>query len=158
MNLSLAQLNYTFQTKPLLIGGKAMEYYDLRPAGADIDFVITDEDYTALAQQYPDHRKDLWGDLGVCAAEFEIWRTICLFDYAYLAAGALDEGDYLVIALDKLLFLKTLAMKHDEKYQRDVALLVKKILDDQYGRWWPTLAPARQQAYLSQQQAVQKAE
>ena len=158
MNLSLAQLNYTFQTKPLLIGGKAMEYYDLRPAGADIDFVITDADYTALAQQYPDHRKDLWGDLGVCVAEFEIWRTICLFDYAYLAPGALDEGDYLVIALDKLLFLKTLAMKHDEKYQRDVALLVKKILDDQYGRWWPTLAPERQQVYLNQQQAAQKAE
>lgn len=134
MNISLAKLQYAFQAKPLLIGGKAMEYYSLRPAGADIDFVITDEDYTALAQQYPDHRKDLWGDLGVCVAEFEIWRTICLFDYTYLSAGALDVGDYLVIALDKLLFLKTLAMQHDEKYQRDVALLVKKILDDQYGR------------------------
>ena len=158
MNISLTTLHYTFQTKPLLIGGKAMEYYDLRPAGADIDFVITGEDYTALAQQYPDHHKDLWGDQGVCVAEFEIWRTICLFDYAYLAAGALDEGDYLVIALDKLLFLKTLAMKHDEKYQRDVALLVKKILDDQYGRWWPTLSLERQQAYMNQPQAVQKAE
>lgn len=149
MEISLTQLHYTFQTKPLLIGGKAMEYYDLRPAGADIDFVITDADYAALAQQYPDHRKDLWGDLGICVDEFEIWRTICRFDYAYLAVGALDVGDYLVIALDKLLFLKTLAMQQNEKYQRDVALLVKKILDNQYGRWWPTLSPARQQAYLS---------
>jgi len=154
MNIALTKLHYTFGTKPLLIGGKAMEYYGLRPAGADIDFVITAEDYAALAQQYAAHLKDLWGDLGVCVAEFEIWRTICLFDYAYLAAGALDEGDYLVIALDKLLFLKTLAMKHDEKYQRDVALLVKKILDDQYGRWWPTLSEVEQQHYLTQQQAA----
>ena len=154
MKISLAKLHYTFQAKPLLIGGKAMEYYNLRPAGADIDFVITDEDYTTLAQQYPDHCKDLWGDLGVCVAEFEIWRTICLFEYAYLAVGALDVGDYRVIALDKLLFLKTLAMKHDEKYQRDVALLVKRILDDQYGRWWPTLSETERQRYLSQQNAA----
>jgi hypothetical protein len=152
MNIMLAKLNYTFHTKPLLIGGKAMEYYGLRPAGADIDFVITPEDYTALAQQYPDQHKDLWGDLGVCMAEFELWRTICLFDYAYLAIGALDEGDYVVIALDKLLFLKTLAMKHDEKYQRDVELIVKKILDDQYAHWWSQLSQERQRHYTAQQQ------
>lgn len=152
MNITLAKLNYTFRTKPLLIGGQAMEYYGLRQSGADIDFVITAEDYAALAQQYPDQRRDLWGDLGVCVAEFEIWRTICLFDYTYLAAGARDEGAYLVIALDKLLFLKTLAMKHDEKYQRDVALLVKRILDDQYAHWWSTLSAEQQQHYLAQQQ------
>lgn len=152
MDIALTTLNYTFQTKPLLIGGKAMEYYGLRPAGADIDFVITPEDYTALAQHYPDQHKDLWGDLGVCVAEFELWRTICLFDYAYLAVGALDAGDYVVIALDKLLFLKTLAMKHDEKYQRDVELIVKQILADQYARWWAGLSEEQQRRYLTQQQ------
>lgn len=153
MNIPLAKLNYTFRTKPLLIGGQAMEFYGLRPAGADIDFVITAADYAALAQQYPDQGKDLWGDLGVCVDEFELWRTICLFDYGYLAVGALDQGDYLVIALDKLLFLKTLAMKQAEKYQRDVELLVKQILDEQYAQWWSTLSTARQQHYVAQQQA-----
>ena len=34
--------------------------------------------------------KDLWGDLGVCVDEFEIWRSICLFDYACLSQGAIE--------------------------------------------------------------------
>ena len=65
----------------------AMQYYGLRPSGADIDFVITRADYARLAQQYPDNLKDLWGDLGVCVFEFEIWQSICLFDYDHLLAG-----------------------------------------------------------------------
>lgn len=33
MNVDLTKLNFTFQHKPLLIGGKAMEYYDIRKGG-----------------------------------------------------------------------------------------------------------------------------
>ena len=73
LNIDLSKLNFAFRTRPLLIGGKAMEYYGLRKAGEDIDFVITAEDYAHLAQMYPEEDlKDLWGDLGVCVDEFEI--------------------------------------------------------------------------------------
>lgn len=41
MNIDLSNLDFSFQARPLLIGGKAMEYYGLRQAGSDIDFVIT---------------------------------------------------------------------------------------------------------------------
>jgi hypothetical protein len=131
MDIDLAKLGFSFAQKPLLIGGKAMEYYQLRPAGADIDFVIAGEDYRRLAAQYPDHLRDLWGDLGVCVFEFEIWRSICLFDYAALSLGAIDQGDYLIIALEKLLFLKALGM-HEPKYLHDLELVVKKVLERQY--------------------------
>ncbi len=100
MDIELSKLNYTFLSKPLLIGGKAMEYYGLRQAGNDIDFVITTEDYDRLSQQYRDHLRDLWGDLGVCVYEFEIWKSICLFDYAYLSVDAIDMGAYLIISLE----------------------------------------------------------
>ena len=70
----LTRLNFTFTTPSLLIGGKAMEYYNLRLSGADVDFVITAEDYDHLARQYPDYLKDLGGDLGVCVFEFEIMK------------------------------------------------------------------------------------
>ena len=73
MNIDLSKLNHTFSSKPLLIGGKAMEYYGLRQAGKDIDFVITKADYEQLSQHYPEHLRDLWGDLGVCVYEFEVW-------------------------------------------------------------------------------------
>ena len=131
MNIDLARLNFTFTTPPLLIGGKAMEFYNLRPAGADVDFVITAEDYYRLAQQYPDHLKEIWGDLGVCVFEFEIWKSICLFDYAFLAPGALEQEGYHVISLEKLLFLKALGMKVD-KYHHDLELLVERMLHDRY--------------------------
>jgi hypothetical protein len=131
MHINLTRLNFTFTTPPLLIGGNAMEFYGLRPAGADVDFVITASDYERLAHQYPAHLKDLGGDLGVCVYEFEIWKSICLFDYVFLAAGALEQEDYRVISLEKLLFLKALGMKVD-KYHHDLELLVERLLQDQY--------------------------
>ena len=147
MHIDLAKLNFTFSSPPLLIGGMAMQYYNLRPSGADIDFVITRADYARLAQQYPDNLKDLWGDLGVCVFEFEIWQSICLFDYDHLSYGALDHEGYRVISLEKLLFLKALAMRID-KYHADLELIVKKITDDKYAPWWAGLSDAQRAKYV----------
>ncbi|HEX4208474.1 MAG TPA: hypothetical protein VHZ51_30555 [Ktedonobacteraceae bacterium] len=133
LTIDLAKLRYTFQTKPLLIGGKAMEFYALRPAGDDIDFVVTRADHANLVALYPEHTKDLSGDLGVCTQEFEIWTSICLFDYNFLAVNALEAEHYLIISLEKLLFLKALGMQ-EPKYEQDSRLIVKKILDIQYDR------------------------
>jgi hypothetical protein len=143
MDINLNKLQFSFSAKPLLIGGKAMEFYGLRSAGADIDFVIPVEDYLRLAAQYPANLKDLWGDLGVCVFEFEIWTSICLFDYAFLSQGALEEPAYRVIALDRLLFLKAMGMKV-EKYHKDLELIVKKITDEKYAAWWMTLSQEEQ--------------
>ena len=148
MDIDLSKLSFAFSEKPLLIGGKAMEYYGLRKAGADIDFVLVAQDYERLARQYPDHLKDLWGDLGVCVYEFEIWTSICLYDYASLCAGSTDLGEYRVISLEKLLLLKALAMK-EEKYHKDLEMIVKKMLDDKYAPWWATLSEERQRKYLA---------
>ena len=71
---AILKSNLQFSSKPILIGGQAMEYYDIRKSGKDIDFVITDKDYRSLAGKYPEKRKDLYGDLGVTIDEFEIWN------------------------------------------------------------------------------------
>ena len=136
LTIDLAELRYAFQTKPLLIGGKAMEFYGLRPAGDDIDFVITDADYAGLTALYPEHTKDLFGDLGISVYEFELWTCICLFDYRFLSTNAIEAEHYLVVSLEKLLFLKALAIQ-EPKYERDLRLVVKKILDIQYGKDTP---------------------
>ncbi len=131
MDIPLEQLGYSFQDKPLLIGGRAMEYYGLRKSGADIDLVISARDHENLRRQYPDHIKDLYGDIGVCEFDFEIWNQICRYDYKHLKEGAIEEPSFLVISLERLLFLKTLAIK-EEKYYRDVLLLVDEILKRKY--------------------------
>ena len=131
MNIPLEKLDYRFQDKPLLVGGKAMEYYGLRKAGADIDFIISPRDHENLKNIYPDHIKDLYGDIGVCEYEFEIWNQICRCDYEELRVGAIEEDAILIISLERLLFLKTLAIKV-EKYYQDVLLLVDEILRRKY--------------------------
>lgn len=131
MDIPLEKLAFQFQDKPLLIGGMAMEYYGLRKTGADIDLVISRADHARLRQQYPDHVKDLYGDIGICEFGFEIWDQIARYDYAELKTGAIEEPELLVISLEQLLFLKTLAIKH-EKYYRDVLLLVDEILRRKY--------------------------
>ena len=131
MDVPLDKLAYQFHDKPLLIGGMAMEYYGLRKAGADIDMVISLGDHANLKQQYPNHIKDLYGDIGICEFDFEIWNQICRFDYEELKEGAIEEPDMLIISMEKLLFLKTLAIKK-EKYYQDVLLLVDEILKRKY--------------------------
>jgi hypothetical protein len=129
--IDLKKLDFQFTSKPLLIGGKAMEHYGLRKAGADIDFVITAEDYERLALKYPNDLREIGGDLGVCVFEFEIWKSICLFDYQFLSVGAIEKEGHLIISLDRLLFLKALGMK-EPKYHRDLELIVDKVLRVQY--------------------------
>ena len=131
MELPLNKLNHAFRRKPLLVGGKAMEYYGLRQAGADIDLIADQDDVYNLIKQYPERVKDLWGDLGVCPFEFEIWKSICLFSYADLCEGAIDEGDFLVIALEKLLIMKAFAM-NIEKYRNDTQLIIQELQKRQY--------------------------
>ena len=124
-------LSYRFKSKPLLIGGAAMEQYGLRKRGADIDLVVIEEDYQALASMHSEFKRDIYGDLGVCKGEYEVWRTIMMFGYDHLAEEAEERGDLLVVSLEKLLPLKALGMS-EEKYFNDLGLIVKKIIDTQY--------------------------
>ncbi len=127
----LDKLGHCFQTPPLVIGGVAMEYYGLRKAGDDIDFVIAAADHEALCQKYPDNIRDLHGDIGVCVDGLEIWNRICLFEYDFLAEGCIELDGIRIISLHKLLFMKAIAMSQ-KKYLRDLELIVKEILDQQY--------------------------
>lgn len=127
MNISLEKLQHSFFKKPLVVGGVAMEYYGMRKAGKDIDLVVSREDFVLLLKKYPERVKDLWGDIGVCPFDFEIWNTINYDAYEYLCNGATDEGNVFVISLEKLLYMKALAMEK-EKYARDTVLVVKEIL------------------------------
>ncbi len=131
LHIDLGRLGHRFLSKPLLIGGKAMEYYGLRKAGNDIDFVVAEEDHRALVQRHPGKVKDIHGDIGVCVDGFELWNRICLFDYGFLKEGCVESGDICIAHLHKLLFLKALAMGLP-KYRQDLELIVQEILNRQY--------------------------
>jgi len=68
INIITEELNKNhlqFTDKPVVIGGVAMEFYEIRKSGADIDIFNTDKDYQVLAKKYPEKRKDIYGDFGV---------------------------------------------------------------------------------------------
>lgn len=128
LDINLNKLNFQFSSKPLLIGGKAMEYYQIRESGKDIDFVITEDDYELLSYKYPNNVKEIWGDFGVCKYEFEIWKSICLFEYDFLSEGAIEEDDFLIVSFEKLMFMKVLAMGQS-KYLKDLELIRDRIAE-----------------------------
>lgn len=135
VNESLAANNLLFTSKPILIGGMAMEYYEMRRSGDDIDLIITDEDYQSLAAKYPDQRKDLYGDLGVVIDKFEIWRSIAHLDYDFFKKDAIEEENVFIVSIDRLLWTRVCAMGV-EKYRKDLDLLkeyyYKKFTNQKY--------------------------
>lgn len=110
---SLCESKLNFSIKPILIGGMAMEYYGIRKSGADIDLIITDEDYKDLAKQNPEKQKDLFGDLGLVIDKFEIWRSIAHLDYDFYKKDAIEEDQALIISIDRLLWSRVCAMEVD---------------------------------------------
>lgn len=128
--LELQGYNFTFTTKPFIIGGLAMEYYGLRKRGRDIDLIITNDDYINLSKKYPNNKKDIWGDLGVVINDFEIWRSIALLDYCFYAEGSTEYNDYRVVSFDRLFFMRALALGV-EKYKNDFELMKQHLLKDQ---------------------------
>jgi len=122
LDINLNVLNYEFESKPILIGGKALEYYGVRDSDNDFDFVISEDDYDKLSYKYPDNIKDLSGDLGICVRNFELWRSICLLDYEFFLEGAIEEDDFYVVSFDRLMFMKVLSISSD-KSKRDLELM-----------------------------------
>ncbi len=119
---ALSKTVLSFGSKPIVIGGMAMQYYGIRKAGADIDLIITDEDYQALANKYPDNRKDLFGDLGLIIQSFEIWRSIAHLDYDFFRMDAVDVGNAYIVSIDRLLWTRVCAMDVP-KHKKDLELI-----------------------------------
>lgn len=137
--INLSSLNISFIEKPLIIGGLAMEYYDIRECGNDVDFIVSNEDYLKLAEKYPNHKKDKWGDLGVLVEGYECLRSIFRLDYDFYSVGAIEFDQYKMISLDRLLFMKVLAFynqpevdKHTKDYERMMDFYIKHHQNEAY--------------------------
>jgi len=120
INLSLFDIS--FLSKPLVVGGLAMEYYSLRKCGEDIDLIISNEDYIILANKYPEFKIDTWGDLGIRFKNYELLRSISRLDYDYYSNKAIEYEEYKVVSFDKLFFMTAAAVRSEPE--------VKKRVDD----------------------------
>lgn len=121
--INIQKLGYKFLDKPVIVGGLAMEYYGLRKHGDDVDFIVTNRDYQCLKAQFPNNRKDVWGDFGILVNGFELFRSIYKFDHAHYSQGAIELTNYKIINIDLLFRMKVFALGVTEKHNRDVQLL-----------------------------------
>lgn len=150
--VDLPSLGITFAQKPLIIGGLAMEYYGMRKAGDDVDFIVANEDYLALADKYPDNRKDKWGDLGVAVNNLELLRSIFRLDYDFYSEGATEYEKYKVISFEKLLFMKVLAFDNQpeiERHTNDYKLIMQCCLESFQNKDYAQNAEKYLNLYLS---------
>lgn len=125
-SIDFSKLNYTFKDKPLLFGGKALEFHGIRKAGKDIDFVISKDDTFAFSKQFPENLKDLAGDFGISIYEFEFWKTVNHLDYSFYKKSAVENENIFIVSLDKLLLIAAYA-SHKQKYLRDTKKIAQKI-------------------------------
>jgi len=137
LDININVLGYGFENKPILIGGKALEYYGVRNSDNDYDFVIAEDDYNRLRYKYPDNTKDVSGDLGVCVKDFELWKSICMLDYEFFLEGAIEEDEFYVVSFDRLMFMKVLSISSDKSKQdlelmRDRMAVINTIYHDYY--------------------------
>ncbi len=126
MEIDWSLVGHHFGKKPLLFAGAAMEYYGLRPAGNDVDFLIAHEDFLHLTTLYPGQIRKEANDRAVCIGSLEFWQTTCDYTYDQLEEGALDTPTYRVLSLEKLLLLKANTVEI-EKSRQDILLLAKQI-------------------------------
>lgn len=127
---------FGLEDKPVLISGRALEYYGIRQPDeqydADYDFIISQRDYETLKDTYPNNLRDIYGDLGVTVGKWEFWTSFCAFSYDELACDAEDAGAYYVVSVPKMLMLKVLVMHQEPRRYADVVLIKEWILRNKY--------------------------
>ncbi|HEY1406086.1 MAG TPA: hypothetical protein VF857_05705, partial [Spirochaetota bacterium] len=129
--IDLGKLDIVFEDKPIVVGGMALEYYDIRKHGDDIDFIVSGNDYIKLANRYRNCRKDMWGDFGVRVNEYEMFRSMYKFDYPYFTEGSIEFDQYKVVSIDMLFRMKVFAMGAEEKHNKDIELMKEHFMQHQ---------------------------
>lgn len=126
--VDFSHLGITFSSKPIIMGGTAMEYYGMRKRGLDTDCIVSNDDYQVLAKMYPNNKKDMWGDLGVLIGQYELFRSVYRFDYDFYSEGAIEYDQCKVMSLERLFFMKALSYKNQPevwKLTNDFELMIQ---------------------------------
>jgi hypothetical protein len=142
----------SFSSKPIIVGGLAMEYYGLRKCGDDIDFIITDEDYQSLAKKYPDCTMDTWGDLLVEVSRHQFFRSISRLDYSFYSENAIEYSYYKVISFERLFFMKAAAVRSQpeiKKHEDDFGFVIGYCYDNYRNQEYVANAELHTSAYMN---------
>lgn len=134
MEIGIDKIPYEFLDFPIVLGGKAMEYYGLRKAGNDIDLIISERDFENLEKILPRHSGIRDIDHFIRYKEFEMWTSIRQFNYEFYQQKAVRLDGFCVVSIERLVWLKALYVS-EEKSINDLKLLSKYIMLKQYKKY-----------------------
>ena len=131
---------YTFLDNPILLGGMAMQYYNLRESGHDLDIMISKRDKDNLLKK--GYKLNLFGGkteaevdatfTNIQNLDLDLVITLNQYDYEYFKRDSilLDENcNLLIISIENLLITKIFAKYYSplDKHEKDVNLIIKGI-------------------------------
>lgn len=125
-----ADLPHPFKLKPLLITGKAMEYYGLGTATTS-DFLLPKPEFERLCEAIPEGRfTTVHDEKGVRFGTYAFYVSLLGFSYYDLEVEAVEEREYFVLHFEVLLFFNTLTLIHEPENQNarhHVLFLLEKL-------------------------------
>ena len=137
-------------SNPILIGGGALEYYNIRKSGHDLDFIIKKTDMNKLLKK--NYKLNLFGGKTIYDVDatftniekmnIDLAITIYQYDYNYMLSNAIkqkyNDKTIYIVSIENLLLMKTLASEYslkDKKHMKDVKLIIQKgIIPKQYNK------------------------
>lgn len=141
-NNYLNKLNYTFKVNPLIVGGHALSYYNIRKEGNDLDIVVDKVDWNILRDKYPDKinlfggqtEDDIDATINLSEYKIDIIKTLWLHNYEELNIDSIKLDKVNIISIPKLLYIKTFpSLRHNDiKSTNDLNLIINKIVNDKY--------------------------
>ena len=137
--------HYQFVEPPILLGGIAMKYYDLRECGHDLDMMISNTDKNNLLKLgYPlnlfggQTERDVDSTFSnIMDLHLDLVITLNQYDYDFFLLRAIPfpyHKDLLIISLEDLLLTKIFAQTYSnfEKHSQDVKLIIEGIEKKNY--------------------------
>ena len=125
-----AHLPHVFLLKPLVILGKAMHYYGLRPDD-ESHFLVPKPEFERLWSAIPEgHFTTERDEKGVRLGTYNFYVKLFGFSYYDLEVEAMEERDYFVLHIEFLLLLNTVTLIHDPENQQarlDILLLLERL-------------------------------
>ena len=103
---------FKFKYLPILVGGKAMEYYNLRKTGDDIDYIIHKTDYEKLAkiikpnEYMPIQTPAITYKGG--KIDIDYFLKLYNFDYNKLKRNAVKKENNLIVSKEDLILIKSM--------------------------------------------------
>jgi hypothetical protein len=139
-------IDYIFIEPPLVVGGLALDYHNVRKCGYDYDYMVSGVDWINLREKYPNNINLFGGkdedeidatiNLNINGKHIDLIKTLWKYDYNYLSQNSINiiEDKIKIISLENILFIKSLpALKdHHKKSMDDLRLIIDKVVDNKY--------------------------